>query len=107
MPRRETWNRSPLHLRVPSVLMTVVELRLVAVCGDFGVQLARGYVQGLAVEGLDRPDVVERHARDLEGGGEIEAIGDVGQGVAVVVDVDVVGHVVAEAVEVRPAGRIL
>ncbi len=58
-----------------------------------------------AVETRDLAGVVEEGLRVAHHGVELEAVGDVGLGLAPVGDVDVVDHVVAELVEVRPAVR--
>ena len=55
----------------------------------------------------DRPGVVQERVAVLDLGREAELVDDVVDGVAVVVDVERVQHVVAEVVEVRPAGRLL
>ena len=57
------------------------------------------------VERRDRAGVVEERVRVLDLGPEPELVDDVVDGVAVVVDVDLVEDVVAELVEVRAAGR--
>ena len=60
-----------------------------------------------AVERQDRAGVVEERVRVPQLGLEVERVGDVVLAVAAVVNVDLVQHVVAERVEVRPARRAL
>ena len=60
-----------------------------------------------AAQRRDRAGVVEERVRVGQLGPEPELVGDVRLGVAVVVDVDLIQHVVAEGVEVRAAGRAL
>ena len=64
-------------------------------------------VPARAVQRGDRADVVEERAADADLGLEPELVRDVGVAVAVVVDVDLVQHVITELVEVRAAGRTL
>ena len=60
----------------------------------------------LARQRLDRPDVVEERGRNRVLAVELELVGDVGDAVAVVVDVDLVEDVVAELIEVRSRRRV-
>ena len=60
-----------------------------------------------AVERGDRAGVVEERVRVRDDGLEPELVDDVRPAVAVVVDLDLVEHVVTELVEVRAAGRRL
>jgi hypothetical protein len=62
-------------------------------------------VEVLVVERRDRPGVVEEGVAVLHPGLEQEPVDEVGAGVAVVVDPEVVGDVVGEAVEVGPRAR--
>ena len=67
-------------------------------------------VPGLVAQVLDLPGVVEEQVVGAgvgEHGVELELVGDIRFRVAVVVDVNLVQHVVAELVEVRPAGGLL
>jgi hypothetical protein len=56
---------------------------------------------------LDRPGVVEERLLVAHPRPELEAVGDVGTGAALVVDVDLVADVVTELVEVRTAVGLL
>jgi hypothetical protein len=60
-----------------------------------------------AADRVDRPGVVEERVRVADLRLERELVGDVGVAVAVVVDVDLVEHVVAELEEVRAPERRL
>ena len=60
-----------------------------------------------AAQTRDGPYVVEEVGRITQRGGELELIDDVGDAVAVIVDVDFVEDVIPELVEVRPAIRAL
>ena len=65
------------------------------------------HVEIRIVERGDRPGVVQEGALVLDAGLEAELVDDVVLGVAVVVDVDSIEHVIAELVEVRAAsGRL-
>ena len=70
---------------------------------DPGHRVELRAVPVLVTDAGDRPDVVEERLRVADLGGEAELVGDVGGALAGVRDVDLVGHVVAELVEVRAA----
>ena len=74
---------------------------------DQGDLVALAAVPVRAGQRLDRAGVVEEGLRVADRGAEPELERDVGPAVPVVVDVDLVQHVVAELVEVRASGRPL
>ncbi|GAB3945433.1 hypothetical protein GCM10027614_37190 [Micromonospora vulcania] len=61
----------------------------------------------LAVQRIDRTGVVEKTVRIGDLGVEFEPVGDIRPTVTVVIDVDLVAHVVAELEEIRAPGREL
>jgi hypothetical protein len=79
--------------------------RLLRPAGYHGDVVGLAAVPVRAAQRLDRAGVVQEGVRVAHRGPEAELVGDVGAAVTVVVDVDLVEHVVAELVEVRPAGR--
>ena len=77
------------------------------VAADLGDRIGLRPVERRAVQGGDRPGVVQERVRVAHGRAEPEFIHDVGATVAGVVDVDPVQHLVAELEKVGSAGRIL
>ena len=88
----------------------VLRQQVRAVLVDAGHRIELLAVPRLVAQVLDLPGVVEEQVVGAGVGqtrGELELVGDVRLGIVVVVNVDLVEHVVAELVEVRAARRLL